>query len=91
MIIDNFLETFNNMSREDISGAQENAKHLAGMALQRGVEIRQDMLTWLVGMDCDAEHSSSMCKLVENVSAFKGTLNGVSQEGKGDRSLRVDK
>ena len=91
LIIDNFLEAFNNMSKEDLSGARDNGQHLANMALRPEVEVRQDMMTFLLGMDQEGEDSSFIRKIARNVSNFKGNLNNVSQEGVGDRSLRVDK
>ena len=91
LIIDNFLDTFNTISREDLSGARENGEHLADISLRPDLEIRQDMMTWLLGMDKEGDDSSSIRKIARSLSDFKEHLNGVSQAGEGDRSLRVDK
>ena len=51
LVIDNFLETFNNMSKEDLLGARENGQIFADMALKPEFEYRQDMMTWLLDME----------------------------------------
>ena len=90
LIIDNFLDNFN-ISREDVSGARENGEHLAHETLRPDLETRQDMMTWLLGMEQEGDDSSSIRKIARTLSDFKERLNGVSQAGEGDRSLRVDK
>ena len=91
MIIDNFLDTFNNISREDLSGARANGEDLANMTLRPDLETRQDMMTWLLGMEKEGDDYSAIRKIARTLSDFKENLNGVSQAGEGDRSLRVDK
>ena len=90
MVIDNFLETFD-LSREDLSGARDNGQHFADLAGGPELKVRQDMMTWLLGMEQEGEDSSFIRKIAGHVSSFKGNLNSISQEGEGDRSLRVDK
>lgn len=91
LVIDNFLETFNNMSKEEILGARENGEYLARNSLHPESAVRQDMMAWLLGMDKEGADLSSIRHVARNLSDFKGKLNSVSQEGEGDRSLRVDK
>ena len=48
-------------------------------------------MTWLLGMEKQGEELSSLRKIASNLTNFKLNLNGISQNDKGDRSLRVDK
>ena len=90
MIIDDFLETFG-LSKDDLAGARGEGEHFAGLGLRGDLEVRQDMMTWLLDIEQEGEHCSSLRKIASAVSNSKGNLNSKSQEGKGERSLRVDK
>ena len=52
------------------------------------LDYRQDMMTWMLGITGEGE--DSLRKIARQISKFKSELNGVSQVGEGDRSLRVD-
>ena len=49
------------------------------------------MMTWLQGMQEEGEDLRSIRKIAGDLSNFKLIFNDLSQKGKGDRSLQVDK
>ena len=94
LVIDNFADYFG-LESADLKSARGEAETLTGVGCEADgagqAGARCDALMWLQGLGSDGDDNPALRKIYKAMEDFRPKLNALSQEGFGDRGLRVDK